>query len=171
MSKEGYNETDNTKSIRERYKEIYSNPEKPRPFGKNPTSMVEKIPDYIKQGKVMDLGAGDGRNCSYLAKKGFQVTAIDFSVEGIRKLKKLAEKKGLKINVVVADIRNWEIKEQQDVILVNLVLHHLSRAEALELIKKIKDSTREGGLIECGKCVYQRRRFLQKRPQDRSVFY
>lgn len=42
--------------------------------------------DYLVGSSVLDLGAGDGRNARVLAGKGYQVTALDYSEVGLRKI-------------------------------------------------------------------------------------
>ena len=56
-------------------------------WGIEPTQIVKSLLKYKKLGKVLDLGAGEGRNSIFLAEKGFDVTAIDISEIGINKLK------------------------------------------------------------------------------------
>jgi SAM-dependent methyltransferase len=43
---------------------------------------------------VLDIACGDGRNSLYLLEKGFDVTGIDFSTEGLERLNRFAEKYG-----------------------------------------------------------------------------
>lgn len=54
----------------------------------------------------LDLGSGLGRHSIYMAKNGFDVTAIDLSVYGFNYLKEWSNRETLKINAVVGDMLN-----------------------------------------------------------------
>lgn len=58
-----------------KYEKVYSEHE--CVFGIEPTPVVKKVLEHITYGKVLDLGAGEGRNSLFLAENGFEVTAID----------------------------------------------------------------------------------------------
>ncbi|MDQ1535871.1 MAG: hypothetical protein QOE58_264, partial [Actinomycetota bacterium] len=59
-------------------------------------------------GRALDLGAGEGCNSVWLAAKGWQVTAVDFSATGIEHGRSGADEVGVKVDWVVADVRSWE---------------------------------------------------------------
>jgi len=48
-----------------KYEQLYSEHESV--FGIEPTSMVRKVLKYITSGKIVDRGAGEGRNSLFLA--------------------------------------------------------------------------------------------------------
>lgn len=52
--------------------------------------------------RVLDAGCGNGRNAIYLAKRGCEVTAVDFSAEAVKETKRRAAAAGLekKVNVI-----------------------------------------------------------------------
>lgn len=54
---------------------------------------IEKQTIKLAKGKILDIGAGAGRNSIYLQKKGFDVTAIDNSPLAIKVCKKRGVKK------------------------------------------------------------------------------
>jgi 2-polyprenyl-3-methyl-5-hydroxy-6-metoxy-1,4-benzoquinol methylase len=50
----------------------------------NPTAEVKKlVNEYLRRGTAVDLGCGAGRDSIFLAKNGFDVTALDISAAGI----------------------------------------------------------------------------------------
>ena len=69
-----------------------------------PTPYIEKISDKIKKGKVIILGCGRGYDAVMLAKKGFEVTAVDFSPSAIKFLNNLADKQGVLVKIIQKDI-------------------------------------------------------------------
>ena len=56
---------------------------------------------------VLELGAGQGRDTLYLARRGFQVHALDYAVEGIEAIEGKADTEGLGDRVIVGlhDVR------------------------------------------------------------------
>ncbi len=105
-------------------------------------SLVKKLPQGAK---VLDLGAGDGRNAIFLAKKGFDVTAVDVSEAGIKKLEKIAGEKGAKVKTKVQDMREFKFDEQYDLIISHGCLHMIERKEWQKLIERIRENTKLGG--------------------------
>lgn len=105
--------------------------------------------DLIKllpqNGKVLDLGCGDGRNAIFLAENGFDVKAVDISETGIEKLKHLARNRGLNIETEIRDIRDYSFKDTYDLIIAHGCLHLIERRYWTRLIDRIKSHTNMGG--------------------------
>ncbi len=114
--------------------------------GGKPESQVEKITELTEPTTVLELGCGNGRNSIYLARKGFDVTAIDFSKIGIEKLQQSAKEENLDIQTEIADIRDIKLGIEYGVIISSYVLHHLLREDALKIINNAKNHTKAGGL-------------------------
>jgi methyl halide transferase len=68
------------------------------------TPYIDKISDEIKKGKVIILGCGRGYDAVMLAKKGFEVTAVDFSPSAINFLNDLADQQGVSVKIAQKDI-------------------------------------------------------------------
>lgn len=58
----------------------------------------------VKPGRAVVLGCGTGTNAIYLAKKGFDVTAIDIAPTALNRAEEKAEKEGVKIHWLLADV-------------------------------------------------------------------
>ncbi len=65
---------------------------------------------FLKPCKILILGSGKGYDAILAAKKGYDVTAIDFSVEAIDESKKVAESENVKIEFLQKDI--FEIENE-----------------------------------------------------------
>lgn len=81
--------------------------------------------DFLKEqyfpeaSKILCLAEGEGRNGVFLAEQGHEVTCVDYSEEGVRKMSQLAEMKGVKMATVCADLTDYSLGENQwDVIVV-----------------------------------------------------
>jgi SAM-dependent methyltransferase len=48
-------------------------------------------------GRILDVGAGTGRDATYFAEQGHRVTALDFSVLGMRRTRDLRAERGVKV--------------------------------------------------------------------------
>lgn len=123
-------------------------------WGSKPSKFGKLVPKYVSSGRVLDLGAGEGKNSFYLASQGFKVIAIDISLYAIRNfineaLKKANNKKANieNINIMCADVIEWQISGKFDVIIAYGLLHCLkSKKEIKHLIDKMKEHTKRGGI-------------------------
>jgi len=61
------------------------------------------------RGRALDLACGEGRNAIWLAERGWTVTAVDFSDVAIERAKKLAERRGVAVEWVCADLASYEV--------------------------------------------------------------
>ena len=71
---------------------------------KGVTPVFDSISNELNQGKVCIVGCGRGYDAIMFAKKGFDVTAVDFAPTPIFKLNKLAIQKSVTITTVQDDI-------------------------------------------------------------------
>lgn len=100
----------------------------------------------MEQGKVLDLGAGEGGDAIFLAKKGFQVKAVDISQAAIEKIKETAEKEKADVETETADLEEYEIKENYDAIISFAAIHFLKKKQIDKIIKDMKEHTNKGGI-------------------------
>ena len=114
-------------------------------FGGPSAEIIEVADDLQPSARVLDLGCGEGRNAVFLAERGFNVTAVDFSESGIAKLRSLAEKKGIHIRTGLADMREYIFGEMFDLIVSHGCLHLIERDQWQQMINKFKDYTHPGG--------------------------
>lgn len=110
-------------------------------WGIEPDRIIAELSSRLKSGaSILDLGSGEGRNAIFLAKNGFDVTAIDISENGIVKTKKLAEIYKVKIKTYVMDVIEFLAKSPEyDAILCMNVLPFISSGKiklAIDIIKK-----------------------------------
>jgi 2-polyprenyl-3-methyl-5-hydroxy-6-metoxy-1,4-benzoquinol methylase len=69
--------------------------------------LVEHAGD-LPVGRALDIAAGEGRNAVWLAREGWEVTAVDFSPVGLAKGRQLAEAHAVAVEWVQADVTTWE---------------------------------------------------------------
>ena len=58
----------------------------------------------LKPGRAVDLGCGEGDNAIFLARQGFDVTALDFAPSAIAKAKRKAAAAGVSVDFLVDDL-------------------------------------------------------------------
>ena len=73
-----------------------------------PNQFLEAEVTGLASGRALDVACGEGRNALWLATKGWKVTAVDFSAEGIATGRRRAEEIGVSVDWVVADVVEWE---------------------------------------------------------------
>ncbi|HEY6536989.1 MAG TPA: class I SAM-dependent methyltransferase [Candidatus Nitrosocosmicus sp.] len=62
--------------------------------------------DIINKKKMLELGAGHGRDSIFFASSGITVEALDYSIEAVNILNKISNEKNLPIKSQIFDIRN-----------------------------------------------------------------
>ena len=100
---------DDTRSTGEHWDQVFRGRQKtamrpPTPF------LVENLPQ-LKRGKALVLAMGSGRNALYLAENGFDVDGVDISRVAVRRAKKEASRRNVRINAVQADFRHYPFPE------------------------------------------------------------
>jgi hypothetical protein len=78
-------------------------------YGEAPNAFLAEVAPRIPAGPVLCLAEGEGRNAVHLATLGHRATAMDQSAVGLAKARRLAGKRGVKIETVVADLANYSI--------------------------------------------------------------
>ena len=84
--------------------EDYAPDQEPVPF------LCERV-DTLPVGRALCLAAGSGRNAVFLAERGFAVTAVDISARGLAWCRALAERRGVEVTTVEADLLSWDFGE------------------------------------------------------------
>lgn len=110
-------------------------------FGKEPSPFLVKNVDKLPKGLALDIASGEGRHAVYLAKKGFQVEAVDISSVGLRKAQKLAAENGVKIKTINADLTKYKIEPNKYSVIINF--YYLQRSLFPQIIAGLK----KGGML------------------------
>lgn len=77
-------------------------------FNPAPNSFLVEILGEVEPGRALDVGMGQGRNAIYLAQRGWKVTGVDISDEGIRQPKESARKLNLDIEALNTPIESFK---------------------------------------------------------------
>lgn len=76
-------------------------------YGTEPNDFLRAEAARIPRGRVLCLAEGEGRNAVYLAGLGHEVTAVDLSIEGLKKAEQLARDRGVGITLEHADLASY----------------------------------------------------------------
>ncbi|KFZ37871.1 SAM-dependent methyltransferase [Shewanella mangrovi] len=82
-------------------------------YGTEPNQFLAENVQQLPQGKVLCLADGEGRNSVFLAKQGYQVTAVDLSQVGLAKAAKLAASQEVSVEYIHADLAEFEFGTEQ----------------------------------------------------------
>jgi SAM-dependent methyltransferase len=109
----------------------------------HPSALLEEWIDRIPRGRALDVACGAGRNALFLAANGFDVDAVDISVEALNTAGRSAQRSGLHINWIEHDLDEaLELNREYALILV-------IRYVNLPLIRKLAASLAPGGFLLC----------------------
>jgi ubiquinone/menaquinone biosynthesis C-methylase UbiE len=118
-------------------------------WGDDVASLAISSLKYIKDGSALDLGCGQGKEIFYLKNNGFTVTAVDSSYVAIRQIKNKCKIDGIQnIKSVHANVIDFPIEDNQyDLIICFNVLYILDKEDALNVLKKIQNGVKVGGIV------------------------
>jgi len=110
-------------------------------LGKEPNPFLKKHIRLLPRGKALDIATGEGTNAVFLAQNGFDVDAVDISEKGLKKARKLAREKGVKINTFLVDLDQYHIAKERYDLIANF--YFLKR----RLIPRIRNGLKKGGIV------------------------
>ncbi|HEY5373670.1 MAG TPA: class I SAM-dependent methyltransferase [Polyangiaceae bacterium] len=112
-------------------------------YGTEPNDFLRASVSRIPLGRVLCLAEGEGRNAVYLAARGYAVTAVDLSAEGLRKAERLARERGVVVELVQADLTSYELPG--DLAGVVSIFAHVPAVSRQRLHAQIPAALRPGG--------------------------
>ncbi|SLK08239.1 tellurite methyltransferase [Enterobacter sp. NFR05] len=101
---------------------------------------------FVKPGKTLDLGCGNGRNSLYLAANGFDVTAWDKNAASINNIDTIRQAEGLNtLQTAIVDLNALSFEGRYDFILSTVVMMFLEPQTIPGLIANMQRCTKAGG--------------------------
>ena len=101
-----------------------------RLWSAEPNMFVEDRLADRKPGVGLDLASGEGRNAIWLAKRGWEMTAVDFSAVAIERGRSHTGE----VDFVAADVLTWNPERSFDLVLVAYL--HLALSDFEPLIRR-----------------------------------
>ncbi|TOJ26226.1 SAM-dependent methyltransferase [Vibrio parahaemolyticus] len=114
--------------------------------------LVERFLDLCdrpKQGKLLELGGGEGHHCRAFQKLGFEVTGIDISPTAIAWAKKKAKATGIEGKYYTADltVESFQLPERYDVVIDGNCLHCIIGADRAIFLDHVYRNLSESGVF------------------------
>ena len=116
-----------------------------------PNATVAELTADLPPGRAMDLAAGEGRNAIWLAERGWDATAVDFSAVAMDRARRIGEERldpasAGRLTTVAADVLAWEAR-CTDYDLVLVIFLHLPEPQRREVHRRAAAALAPGGLL------------------------
>ncbi|MCL2377847.1 MAG: helix-turn-helix domain-containing protein [Defluviitaleaceae bacterium] len=142
-------------------------------WGVQPSKMCLQILELIPPVgpvKILDIGCGEGKDAVFLARCGYDVSAFDISKAGIEKTKRLAEKARVHVRTFRANLCDYRLCEEYDVLFSSGTLHYIRPELRDEIMANYKAHVNENGIVAFH--VFVEKPFIDLPPDDDlSNFY
>ena len=100
--------------------------------------------ETLAPGRAIDLACGEGRNAVWLAERGWQAVGADFSEVGLQKARELANRRGVNVEWVAADLLEYRPDPRAfDLVLVFYL--QVPAAERLPILQAAAEAVAPGG--------------------------
>lgn len=111
--------------------------EGPLVWGSKPNRFVERELADLPPGRALDLASGEGRNAIWLAARGWDVVALDYSAVATARASELAAAAGVEIDAREADVLSADVGGPYDLVLIAYL--QLPAAERVRLVSIAAD--------------------------------
>ncbi len=125
---------------------------------------IMKILPPVRPYRVLDIGCGEGKDAVFFAKCGYAVTAFDIAEQGIEKAKRLAEYNKVDVNFFKADLFDYRLDAEYDIVFSSGVLHFIRQTERKELFDSLKAHTADSGINALN--VFVKKPFIEPAPDQ-----
>ena len=118
-------------------------------FGEFYSELEKFLRDNGKGGTALDLGCGQGRDALLLAKLGYRVTGVDVSEVGVSQMVLRGLQDGHPITGVIANIFDYNLSDDYDLILLDSILHFQKndREKEISLLNKVSEHLAPQGFL------------------------
>ena len=108
--------------------------------------------EHIHPGRSIELGCGSGTNAVWLAKQGFEVTAVDVSSAAISRARERAASEGAKVSFLCGDVLNLPDIGTYDFVFDCGCYHVVRRLDVQSYQRTLRQVTHPGsiGLVLAG---------------------
>lgn len=113
--------------------------------------------------RVLDIGCGEGKDAVFFARNGYRVDAFDITADGVSKTRRLAEQCHVFVNAFQADLLDYRLEHQYDIIFSSGVFHYIPEGIRRELIGHYQAHTVESGIHAIN--VFVKKPFIADPPE------
>ena len=117
-----------------------------RRWSGEPSRVLVSEAAALPPGRALDLACGQGRHAVWLAERGWDVTAVDFSTVGLGKARAWAAERGVGVHWVNADVVSFQ-SELAAFDLVLLFYLHVPLADRRTVLRSARGALAPGGTL------------------------
>jgi SAM-dependent methyltransferase len=117
-------------------------------FGTAPNAFLKSHANLLKPGwKALAVADGEGRNGVFLAERGLDVLAVDFSPTALAKSQALARERSVSIRTEQADLENWTWPIGAFDVVVGIFFQFSAPPARQKIFQGVKRALKPGGLL------------------------
>ena len=117
-------------------------------FGEAPNAYLASKADVLpKKGRALSVADGEGRNSVWLAARGMQVDALDFSPVAVAKARAFAATRGVNVNFAVANVVELEWPAETYDVIAAIFIQFATPEERAQLFAWFMRALKPGGLL------------------------
>jgi SAM-dependent methyltransferase len=117
-------------------------------YGTEPNTFLKAQATLLpKSGKALAVADGEGRNGVWLAEQGLDVLSVDFSPTAQAKAKALAERRGVAVSFLTADVTAWDWPTAQFDVIVVIFIQFAGPPGRRRIFAGIRQALKPGGLL------------------------
>jgi cyclopropane fatty-acyl-phospholipid synthase-like methyltransferase len=117
-------------------------------FGQAPNAFLASQAARLQQGQAaLAVADGEGRNGVWLAEQGLDVLSVDASAPAQEKARRLAESRGVRIRLELADLSQWAFPEAAFDVVAAIFIQFANPELRPVLFGRMKRALRPGGLL------------------------
>ncbi|ARU63780.1 SAM-dependent methyltransferase [Tumebacillus avium] len=114
-------------------------------YGTEANAFLKTMAHRLHQnGRTLAIAEGEGRNATYLAQQGMDVTTWDYAEAGLDKTRRLAAERGVQIRTELVDLNeaNWGHNQWDQII---CIFGHFNSQLREQTLAAVRDAVRPGG--------------------------
>jgi SAM-dependent methyltransferase len=115
-----------------------------------PNIFVQQLTEDLPAGRALDVAAGEGRNALWLASRGWQVTAVDFSAVALQRARSLAHEQlgpdDGRLLTLEADLETW-VPQAGSYDLVLVIYLQVPKAQRSAVMRRAAEAVAPGGTL------------------------
>src|SRR5262249_34939839 len=117
-------------------------------YGIEPNAFLKAQAGLLpKTGKALAVADGEGRNGVWLAEQGLDVLSVDFSPKAQAKAKTLAERRGVTVRFVQADLTAWDWPTAEFDVVAVIFIQFAGPPGRRRIFAGIRQALKPGGLL------------------------
>jgi SAM-dependent methyltransferase len=117
-------------------------------YGTEPNAFLKAQASLLpRTGKALAVADGEGRNGVWLAEQGLDVLSVDFSPTAQAKAKALAERRGVAVSFLTADVTAWDWPTAAFDVIVVIFIQFAGPPGRRRIFAGIRQALKPGGLL------------------------